>query len=180
MGDGLLALSIIGLCSTWTYNILWMQEVQRAITLLEFAKVGFTGSALVGSLASDFWVSSTAAALFVLIEGRRIRIPRSWVYVVLTLTVAGAFGFPLFLFMRERLLHARAAAPVSSFSALSVIGLCASWQPCVGTPASLSSLCPRAASNTDGFELTPLSSLHASRGATSAAMKQSQRGTAAV
>jgi hypothetical protein len=110
-----LALSVVGLCSTWTYNILWMQEVQRVVTLLEFAKVGFTGSALVGSLASDFWVSLTAAALFVLAEGRRIRIPRLWVYVVLTLTVAGAFGFPLFLFMRERLLRARAASPASAF-----------------------------------------------------------------
>ena len=74
-----------------------MREVQRAVTMLEFVKVGFTRSALVGSLASDFWVTSTAAALFVLIEGRPIRIP-------------------LFLFMRERLLRTQASSRVGTFA----------------------------------------------------------------
>ena len=49
-----LLLSIAGACCTWTYNIRWMLEVQRAMTAQEFLTVGFIGSSLLGSLASDF------------------------------------------------------------------------------------------------------------------------------
>lgn len=97
-----LVLSMAGACSTWTYNIRWMLEVQRAMTAQEFLTVGFTGSALLGSLASDFWVGSLAALIYMIVEGRRLQMPRVWLYVALTFLVAWAFSFPLFLFMRER------------------------------------------------------------------------------
>lgn len=79
-----------------------MLEVQRAMTAQEFLTVGFTGSSLLGSLASDFWVGSSAALIFMIVEGRRLQLPRLWLYVALTFLVAWAFSFPLFLFMRER------------------------------------------------------------------------------
>jgi hypothetical protein len=102
-----LALAILGLCATWTYNTLWMLQVQRVITLQEFVAVGFQGSPLLGSLASDFWVGSLAAVTFMIVEGRRIALPRLWLYIVLTFAIAWAFAFPLFLFMRERYLGAQ-------------------------------------------------------------------------
>lgn len=101
-----LALSLAGACSTWTYNILWMQQVHRALTAREFVAVGFQGSALLGSLASDFWVGSLAALIFMIAEGLRLRMRGIWVYVVLTFAIAWACAFPLFLFMRERKLRA--------------------------------------------------------------------------
>jgi hypothetical protein len=105
-----LALAILGLCATWTYNTLWMLQVQRAITLQEFVAVGFQGSRLLGSLASDFWVGSLAAVTYMIVEGRRIALPRLWLYIVLTFVIAWAFAFPLFLFMRERYLGAQMPA----------------------------------------------------------------------
>lgn len=101
-----LGLSILGLGSTWTHNVLWMLEQQRLITAQEFLLVGFQGTALLGSLASDFWVGSFASLIFMITEARRIALPRVWVYIVLTFAVAWAFALPLFLFMRERQLYA--------------------------------------------------------------------------
>lgn len=105
-----LALAVIGACSTWTYNVLWMLDVDRAMTAQEFLTVGFTGSALLGSLASDFWVGALAAVVFMVSEGRRLHVPRLWLYIVLTFVIAWACAFPLFLFTRERLLQ-RGAQP---------------------------------------------------------------------
>ncbi len=97
-----LVLSIAGACFTWTYNIRWMLEVQRPMTAQEFLTVGFTGSTLLGSLASDFWVGSLAALIFMVVEGRRLQMRRVWLYVALTFLVAWACSFPLFLYVRER------------------------------------------------------------------------------
>ena len=43
------------------------------------------------------------------VEGRRLGMRHLWFYVVATFLIAFAFTCPLFLFMRERLLAARAA-----------------------------------------------------------------------
>ena len=99
-----LGLAVIGAVTTWTYNIQWMLEQQRAMTASEFLTVGFSGSALLGSLASDFWVGWFASVIFMVIEGRRLQMQRIWVYVVLTFVIAWAFALPLFLFVRESVL----------------------------------------------------------------------------
>jgi hypothetical protein len=64
--------------------------------------VGFEGSPLLGSLASDFWVGSLASLIWMVSEGMRLRMKRIWIYIVLTFAIAWAFSLPLFLFMRER------------------------------------------------------------------------------
>lgn len=56
-------------------------------------------------MASDFWVGAFAALIFMIVEGRRLQMKRLWIYVVLTFVIAWAFAFPLFLFMRERMLQ---------------------------------------------------------------------------
>ena len=99
-----LALALCGAVATWTYNILWMQHAHRAITLQEFVLVGFQGPALLGSLASDFWIGSLASFIFMLVEGRRLRMRHLWICVVTTFVVAWACGLPLFLSLRERAL----------------------------------------------------------------------------
>lgn len=81
-----------------------MLDAPWVMTASEFLTVGFTGSKLLGSLASDFWVGSAAALISMVIEGRRLQMQRLWVYVVLTFVIARAFSFPLFLFVRERVL----------------------------------------------------------------------------
>lgn len=99
-----LGIAIIGAVSTWSYNLKALAELGDAFTPAAFVRVGFEGSALLGSLASDFWVGSSASLLWMIVEGRRLAIKRLWLYVVLTFAIAWAFALPLFLFTRERYL----------------------------------------------------------------------------
>ncbi|MET0387212.1 MAG: DUF2834 domain-containing protein [Polyangiales bacterium] len=105
-----LALAIVGAGSTWSYNLLAIRELGDAFTPQAFLRVGFEGSPLLGSLASDFWVGSLASLVWMVSEGLRLRMARIWIYVVLTLGIAWAFALPLFLFMRERHLAKQAGA----------------------------------------------------------------------
>jgi hypothetical protein len=97
-----LLLAIVGAVATWSYNLQVDDFTPQAFVL-----VGFQGSPLLGSLASDFWVGSLASLIWMVSEGLRLKMKWLWVYVVLTFLIAWAFALPLFLFMRERrLAHA--------------------------------------------------------------------------
>lgn len=97
-----LLLSVIGLASTWAYNIAAFRMFGSAYTPAAFVRVGFEGSPILGSLASDFWVGSVASVIWMVAEGRHLGMRRVGWYVALTLLVAWACALPLFLFMRER------------------------------------------------------------------------------
>jgi hypothetical protein len=101
-----LVLSVIGAIATWTYNLIAIREVGGNFTPLAFLRVGFEGSAMLGSLAADFWVGSLASLIWMVAEARRLRMRMPWVYVVLTFLIAWACALPLFLYMRERRLAA--------------------------------------------------------------------------
>ena len=79
-----------------------MQQLGRVFTPAEFVQVGFQGPALLGSVASDFWVGSLASLIWLVHEARRLGMRRVWLYIVLTFMIAWAFALPLFLHMRER------------------------------------------------------------------------------
>ncbi len=102
-----LVLAIAGAIIPWTYNILAMRELGRVFTPSEFVAVGFQGPALLGSVAADFWIGSSASFVWMVIEARRCGMRRPWAFVVLTLGVAWACALPLFLFLRERHLARR-------------------------------------------------------------------------
>ena len=102
-----LALSIIGAVSTWSYNLLALQQFGAGYTPAAFVRAGFEGGPILGSLAADFWVGALASSIWMVNEGLRLKMKAIWVYVVLTLVIAWAFALPLFLFMRERRLAGR-------------------------------------------------------------------------
>lgn len=104
-----LGLSILGALSTWSYNVQAFSELGDAFTPAAFVRVGFEGSPILGSLAADFWVGSMASLIWMVSEGRRLKMQRLWIYVVLTFVIAWACSLPLFLFMRERRLGAQPA-----------------------------------------------------------------------
>lgn len=52
-------------------------------------------------LTLDALFVGAAAVVFMLVEGRRLRMRRLWVYVVLTFTVAVSVAFPVFLAVRQ-------------------------------------------------------------------------------
>jgi hypothetical protein len=99
---GLLALA--GAALTWYFNIRFMLDSGGAFSLAAFIQQGFANPAA-ASLASDVSVAAVAFLVWLPFEARRLMMRRWWVYAVLTVTVAFAFAFPLFLLMREQRLQ---------------------------------------------------------------------------
>lgn len=91
-----LALAVIGLVWTWTFNILAITQMVDFIGDL----VG-SGPA-VSSITVDLLVVAVAGAMLIIVEARRIGMKRGWLYVVVSGVTAFAFAFPLFLAMRQR------------------------------------------------------------------------------
>lgn len=59
-----------------------------------------------GAFGLDLIVTVIVLSCFVLIEGRRLRIPHLWAPIVGAVIIGVSFGLPLFLYMRERRLDA--------------------------------------------------------------------------
>jgi len=101
------AFAAVGIVTTWTYNILALQELGTGFTPTAFILIGFQGPPMLGSLAADFWVSAVVGLIWVLIEARRLKQRFWWIWVPLTVCGAWAFAFPLFLGFREHWLEQR-------------------------------------------------------------------------
>ena len=99
---GLLALA--GAAVTWYFNIRFVLDAGGTFSLPTFVRQGFANPAA-ASLASDVSVAAVAFLLWLPFEARRLIMRRWWVYALLTLCVAFACAFPLFLLMRERRLQ---------------------------------------------------------------------------
>jgi hypothetical protein len=91
-----LALSILGLLGTWTFNILAIVDGRDF-----FGDWGGSGPA-VSSLTVDLLVAATAGSVLIILEARRLRMRFAWLYVAGSMLTAFAFTFPLFLAVRER------------------------------------------------------------------------------
>lgn len=54
----------------------------------------------------DLLAVALAATVFMVVEGRRVRVPMLWLYVVLVFAVAVSVAFPLFLIARTSVMAA--------------------------------------------------------------------------
>jgi drug/metabolite transporter (DMT)-like permease len=90
-----------GLAGTWYFNLTYSGEAS-------YLSAWFANAAS-SSAAVDLLVAFTAGSIFMITEGRRLRMRAPWLYVVFGAVLAFAFTFPLFLLMRERVLHPRPA-----------------------------------------------------------------------
>jgi hypothetical protein len=99
------ALSAIGLITAWTFNGLAVMRGEN------YLADGFTSNVdWVYSL--DLLIGGIAGMAFIIIEGRRLKMRRLWVYIALAFVTAFAFVFPLFLGFRAlRLANLAAAEP---------------------------------------------------------------------
>lgn len=98
-----LALSILGICYTWYYNIQWFQNSENP-TFLNFfqdAQNNFAGK----SFGADLTVVCLTFFAILIPESLRLKIRFWWVLIPLTFLIAIAFTFPLFLFIRENALE---------------------------------------------------------------------------
>ena len=100
-----LLLTIFGGGLTFYFAILGIIEHKGNFDSLEFIMSTWTNNYYAKSLSFDFWTGTIAGTFFILSEGIRLKMKRIWLYLFLTICVAYACGFPLFLFMRE--LHLR-------------------------------------------------------------------------
>ena len=102
----LFVLSAIGLVGTWAFNVAFFLD-PGDLGYLE----GWFANAASSSATVDLLVMATAASILMLVEGARLGWRRwVWVLVPLSLLIAVAFTFPLFLGLRELALERRARA----------------------------------------------------------------------
>lgn len=97
-------LAVAGAACTWYFNIRFAVEAGGVFSLADFIRQGFANPAA-ASLTSDVAIAAVAFLLWLPFEARRLAMRRWWLYALLTVTVAFAFAFPLFLLMRERRLQ---------------------------------------------------------------------------
>jgi lysylphosphatidylglycerol synthetase-like protein (DUF2156 family) len=94
-----LVLAGIGLLGTWAYNVIAILESR------DYLGDWFGSGPSVSSLTTDLLVVAIAAVIFMIVEGRRLRMRRIWLYLLAVPLLALAFAFPLFLAFRERALQ---------------------------------------------------------------------------
>ncbi|RWZ52861.1 DUF2834 domain-containing protein [Labedella phragmitis] len=94
-----LVLAGVGFVGTWTYNVIAILESR------DYLGDWFGSGPSVSSLTTDLLVVAVAAVVFMIVEGRRLRMRRVWLYLLAIPFVALAFALPLFLAFRERALH---------------------------------------------------------------------------
>lgn len=87
-------LSGIGLVTAWYFNGIAVMKAQDYLKAWFDKEVDWV-------LAMDLTIVAIAASAFIIIEGRRLKMKRVWLYIVLSGITAMAATFPFFLAMRE-------------------------------------------------------------------------------
>lgn len=100
LAPAFLAAAVLGLIGTW-YVALTSLPTERNYVGDVVASTPPWGS-------TETLLLTLAGLAFVLIEGRRQRVPYLWALAASVLVLGWAFAVPMFLFMRERLLNRRA------------------------------------------------------------------------
>ena len=106
------SLALLGAIVPWFFNAQFIEET-GGFALIPFLELCFANPAA-ASISVDLVIGASAFTVWMISEGRRLRMPRLWVYIVLTFTVAFACAAPLFLLMRERHLKGMAQSPTPS------------------------------------------------------------------
>jgi hypothetical protein len=96
-----LALAVAGAVLPWMANLQFMQLHGASFDLALFVQQANANPAA-ASLSRDLAVAASAVTIWMVLEARRLGV-KGLVWVLLScVTVAFAFGCPLFLYLRER------------------------------------------------------------------------------
>jgi hypothetical protein len=96
--------AILGLFIPWYFNLQHLLYSPIPFSISEYFRQG-TATPLAASITYDFFIGTTPALVWMLIECRRLKMKYMWLYLFGTFAIAFAFTFPLFLFNRERKLR---------------------------------------------------------------------------
>ena len=96
-----LALALAGAVLPWLANLAFMQQHGASFDIGLFVQLANANPAA-ASLSRDLAIAATAVTIWMVSEARRLNM-RGLPWVLLScVTVAFAFGCPLFLYLRER------------------------------------------------------------------------------
>lgn len=99
-------IAAVALVTTWSQNLAYLHSPGGFLTsFLQDLKV----NAAARSITVDIVLFFLAAAVFMVLEARRLGIPYVWAYIVGGMLIAISVTFPLFLIARERKLAASGA-----------------------------------------------------------------------
>lgn len=91
-------IAVVALVATWWNNIRYITT--ESTSTIDFFLSGYANYAS-SSLTNDLLLFGLAAFVFMVVEARRIGIPKVWIYLVLSVVVAVSVAFPLFLIRRQ-------------------------------------------------------------------------------
>ncbi len=101
-----IVLCVLGTVLPYSQIIPWMNENGYDILLLFRQVFEFRAGAV---FAMDLFVTATTFFAFMFLERPRLRVPGTWMAVAGTFLVGASLGFPLYLYLRERVLEGEAA-----------------------------------------------------------------------
>jgi hypothetical protein len=107
-----LAIAALALVACWRQNLAFMSApgLSLADGFIQFWPALLANHATT-SITVDIFLFGLAAFIWMVLESRRLGIRFVWIYVVLSFLIAISVMFPIFLFVRERRLHALEATP---------------------------------------------------------------------
>lgn len=93
-------MAIVGVCATWYFNIQAMQ-IDPNFSFAVFISDNYVNPSS-ASITNDITVVLVVFFFWSFFEARKLKMKHWWVYVPLSVGIAIAFAYPLFLLMRER------------------------------------------------------------------------------
>src|SRR4051794_2688491 len=106
-------IALVALVGTWSQNVAYFRPDEGIVVGFGLATVRFWSDTFAtrasASITIDLLLFFCAAAVFMVLESRRLGIRWVWAYVVLGVLIAISVTFPLFLIARERRLAAMGA-----------------------------------------------------------------------
>lgn len=96
-----LACAVAGAIVPWYFNVQHILHSDVPFTVASWLQAGMA-TPLSRSITTDFLIGTTPVLVWMVVEGRRLKMRFLWAYVLFTFLIAFAFTCPLFLFFRER------------------------------------------------------------------------------
>jgi Terpene cyclase DEP1 len=94
-----IVLAVVGALLTARFNAQF-SSARGGFDLGEYVKAGYANSAST-SFTIDITIAAIAGVIFMIVEGRRLRMRSTIPLVISTFVLAFAFSFPMFLALRE-------------------------------------------------------------------------------
>ena len=104
--------SVIGLASTWYFNIAFFLQ-EKSFNILLFFKEAYI-SDVSRSLTHDIAVVAFVFLFWAGSEARRHRMKYFWAYPLMTVFIALAFAMPLFMYYREKAIERNKASALNT------------------------------------------------------------------